>query len=157
MIKKKKYEYVIVGAGFYGAVLAERLHASGKSVLILDRRNHIGGNCFTYEYEDTNITTHAYGTHIFHTSNKAVWKYINRFSEKEKFVTALFDTNYHKAMGRSEFLPVKLEERDDEVYALPLRVKSSSVAVLAKADGFVIIEKNKEGLYSGEKIKVYEL
>ena len=60
-------------------------------------------------------------------------------------------------MGRSEFLPVKLEERDDEVYALPLRVKSSSVAVLAKADGFVIIEKNKEGLYSGEKIKVYEL
>ena len=84
-------------------------------------------------------------------------KYINRFSEKEKFVTALFDTNYHKAMGRSEFLPVKLEERDDEVYALPLRVKSSSVAVLAKADGFVIIEKNKEGLYSGEKIKVYEL
>ena len=84
-------------------------------------------------------------------------KYINRFSEKEKFVTALFDTDYHKAMGRSEFLPVQLEERGEEIYALPLRVKSSSVAVLAKADGFVIIEKNKEGLGSGEKIKVYEL
>lgn len=80
-----------------------------------------------------------------------------KFSEKEKFLSALFDTDYHKAMGRSEFLPVILKERDNEIYASPIRVKSSSVAAAAKADGFIIIEKNKEGIVKGEKIKVYEL
>jgi len=81
----KQYDYVIVGSGFYGAVLAERLHASGKSVLVIDRREHIGGNCYSYEYEDTNIIVHKYGTHIFHCSQKSTWDYINRFGEFNRY------------------------------------------------------------------------
>ena len=68
------YDYVIVGSGFYGSVIAERMKNAGKSVLVLEKREHIGGNCFSYEYEDTDITVHKYGTHIFHTNNKVVWR-----------------------------------------------------------------------------------
>jgi UDP-galactopyranose mutase len=80
-----KYDYIIVGCGFYGAVMAERLHHKRKRVLILERRDHIGGNCYSYEFEGTNITVHKYGTHIFHTSNKRVWDYITQFGEFNRY------------------------------------------------------------------------
>lgn len=81
----RKYDFIVVGAGMYGAILAERLHSAGRSVLVIERRNHIGGNCYSYEYEDTGITVHKYGTHIFHTSNKDVWEYINHFAEFNRY------------------------------------------------------------------------
>ena len=93
MNNNKKYDCIIVGAGFYGAVLAERLHASGKTVLILERRNHIGGNCYSYDFEDTNITIHNYGTHIFHTNKGMVWEYINRFSEFNRYQHRVLTTH----------------------------------------------------------------
>lgn len=74
---KKKYDYLIVGAGIYGSVCANELNRIGKKVLVIDRRSHIGGNCYTEKIE--NINVHKYGPHIFHTSNEKVWNYINKF------------------------------------------------------------------------------
>ncbi len=77
----KTYDYVVVGSGLFGAVFAQQAREHGRSVLVIERRNHIGGNCYSYDYQDTNINVHAYGTHIFHTSDTATWKYVQRFTE----------------------------------------------------------------------------
>ncbi len=74
-------DFLIVGSGFYGSVLAERISSVlKKKVLIIDKRNHIGGNCYSEFDKKTNIEYHKYGTHIFHTSNLKVWDYINQFT-----------------------------------------------------------------------------
>src|SRR5437764_847675 len=72
----RSYDYIVVGSGFFGSVFAQQAHEAGKSVLVLEKRDHIGGNCYSYDYEDTGITVHKYGTHIFHTSDVRIWKYI---------------------------------------------------------------------------------
>jgi len=77
----KNYDYVIVGAGCYGAVFGQQMREAGKSVLIVDVRRHIGGNCYSENHEDTGINVHRYGTHIFHTNDERTWKYVNRFTE----------------------------------------------------------------------------
>ena len=75
------FDYLIVGAGFAGSVMAERLAAdAGCKVLIIDRRNHIGGNAYDH-YDDAGILVHKYGPHIFHTNSKDVWDYLSRFTE----------------------------------------------------------------------------
>ena len=75
------YDYLIVGAGFAGAVMAERIaRESGKKVLIIDKRGHIGGNCYDYT-DDNGILIHRYGPHAFHTNLKKVFDYLNRFTE----------------------------------------------------------------------------
>ena len=79
-----KYDYLIVGAGFFGAVFAREATAKGKKCLVVDRRNHIGGNCYTETVEGIHV--HKYGAHIFHTSDKAVWNYINQFTEFNNFI-----------------------------------------------------------------------
>ena len=68
------YDYIIVGAGLYGAIFAHEAMKAGKSCLVVERRSHIGGNIYTKEMEG--IQVHQYGAHIFHTSNKEVWDYI---------------------------------------------------------------------------------
>ena len=74
------YSYVIVGSGLLGSVVAERIASQlDRRVLVIEKRNHIGGNCYSEEDPSTGIEFHRYGTHIFHTSNEKVWKYINRF------------------------------------------------------------------------------
>jgi UDP-galactopyranose mutase len=78
-----KYDYLIVGSGFFGSICAHELTKSGKKVLVIDSRNHIGGNCYT-EKKD-NINVHTYGPHIFHTSNEEVWKWINQFVKFNNF------------------------------------------------------------------------
>lgn len=76
-----KYDYLIVGAGLAGSVLAERIaNELNKKVLLIDRRSHIGGNCFDY-IDEYNIQVHKYGPHIFHTNNKKVWDYVSRFTD----------------------------------------------------------------------------
>ena len=76
-----KYDFMIVGAGFAGAVLAERIASQlNKKVLIVDKRNHIAGNC--YDYYDTNgVLVHKYGPHAFHTNLKKVWNYLSKFTQ----------------------------------------------------------------------------
>lgn len=81
-----KYDYLIVGAGLFGAVCANILHDSGRTVLVLDRREHIGGNCYTREMEG--IQVHLYGAHIFRTNSRDIWSYIERFCELNNFVNS---------------------------------------------------------------------
>ena len=76
---QKHYDYLLVGAGLFNAVLAEHLTREGKSVLVIEKRNHIGGNCYTEKKYDVDV--HVYGPHIFRTSNKTIWEYVNQFGE----------------------------------------------------------------------------
>ena len=80
------YDYLIVGAGLYGAVFAQRAREAGKNVLVLDKRPHIGGNVYTRDVEG--IQVHEYGAHIFHTNDKRVWEYIQRFAEFNRFTNS---------------------------------------------------------------------
>ena len=82
----KKYDYLIVGAGLFGAVFAHEATRRGKTCLVIDKRDHIGGNIYTEEVEG--IQVHRYGAHIFHTSRKQVWDYINQFAEFNHFVNS---------------------------------------------------------------------
>lgn len=94
-----KYDYLIVGSGFFGSICAHELAKAGKKVLVIDSRDHIGGNVYTENKDGINI--HAYGPHIFHTSNKEVWDWINNFCE--------FNTYRHHALANYE----------DEIFSLP--------------------------------------
>ena len=73
-----KYDYLVVGSGLYGAVFAHEAKKKGKTCLVIDKRPHIGGNIYCENIEGINV--HKYGAHIFHTSNKQVWDYINPVS-----------------------------------------------------------------------------
>ena len=80
------YDYLVVGAGLYGAVFAQIAKAKGKKVLVIDKRDHIAGNIYTEEIEGINV--HKYGAHIFHTNNKKVWEYITQFAEFNRFTNS---------------------------------------------------------------------
>ena len=82
----KQYDYLIVGAGLYGAVFACEAKKAGKRVLVIDRRSHIAGNAYTQEVEGIHV--HVYGAHIFHTNNKRVWDYVNQHAEFNRFTNS---------------------------------------------------------------------
>ena len=103
---KKKYDYLIVGTGLFGAVFAHEMTKQGKSCLAIDKRDHIAGNIYTKEMED--IQVHVYGAHIFHTSNKATWQYINQFAEFNHYINS----------------PVAVYK--DELYNLPFNMNTFS-------------------------------
>lgn len=75
----EKYDYLIVGSGLYGSIFAYEAKKAGKSVIVVEKRDHIGGNIYTEEIEGINV--HKYGAHIFHTNSNTVWDYINQFAE----------------------------------------------------------------------------
>lgn len=80
------YDYLVVGAGLYGAIFAHEMKEKGKSVLVIDKREHIGGNIYTEKVEGINV--HKYGAHIFHTNNKTVWDYVNKFVTFNRFTNS---------------------------------------------------------------------
>ena len=80
------YDYLIVGSGLFGSVCAFELRKAGKSVLVIEKRNHIGGNIYTKDIDGINV--HVYGAHIFHTSNKEVWDYMNQFTSFNNFINS---------------------------------------------------------------------
>ena len=86
------YDYLIVGAGLYGAVFAQEAKKAGKTCLVIDKRGHVAGNIYTEEVEG--IQVHRYGAHIFHTSSKAVWQYVNQFAEFNRYTNSPV-ANYH--------------------------------------------------------------
>jgi len=100
-------DFLIVGAGLFGCVLAERIASSNPNVkiLLVDKRTHIGGNCYSEVDKDTGIEFHKYGTHIFHTSSKKVWDYLNNFTE--------FNGYHHQVLttykNRTYQMPINLE------------------------------------------------
>lgn len=104
LTKMKKYDYLIVGTGLFGAVFAHEMTKRGKQCLVIDKRSHIAGNIYTEEIEG--IMVHHYGAHIFHTSNKEIWDYVKQFSEFNHYVNA----------------PIAVYQ--DEVYNLPFNMNT---------------------------------
>ncbi len=102
----KKYDYLIVGAGLFGATFAYEAKKRGKSCLVIDKRDHIGGNIYCEEIEGINV--HKYGAHIFHTSDKAIWEYVNQFAEFNNYINS----------------PVAIYK--DELYNLPFNMNTFS-------------------------------
>ncbi len=100
------YDYLIVGAGLFGSVFAYEMTKRGRKCLVIDKRSHIGGNCYTEEINGINV--HKYGPHIFHTSKKDIWDYINRFAEFNSFINS------------------PLAVFDDEIYNLPFNMNTFS-------------------------------
>lgn len=96
------YDYLIVGSGLFGSIFAYEASKLGKKVLVIEKRNHIGGNCYTEKYEDYHI--HKYGAHIFHTSQKYIWDYVNQFTE--------FISYKHKVRANIE----------NKLYSLPINL-----------------------------------
>ena len=80
------YDYLVVGAGLFGAVFAREAANAGKKVLVVDRREHIAGNVYTEKIEGINV--HIYGAHIFHTNNKKVWEYVTKYAEFNRFTNS---------------------------------------------------------------------
>lgn len=101
-----KYDYLIVGAGLYGAVFAHEANKAGKRCLVVDKRTHIGGNIYTENIHGINV--HRYGAHIFHTSDKNVWDYVNQFAEFNNYINS----------------PVAVYK--DETYNLPFNMNTFS-------------------------------
>ena len=101
---KNHYDILLVGAGLFNAVLANHFIKQSKSVLVLEKRNHIAGNCYTYNKD--NIDVHKYGAHIFHTSNEQVWKFVNQFGKFNSFINSPI-ANYK-----------------DEIYNLPFNMNT---------------------------------
>lgn len=82
----KKYDYLIVGSGLFGSIFAYEANKRGKKCLVIDKRSHMGGNIYTENVEGINV--HKYGAHIFHTSNRKVWEYINQFTEFNRYTNS---------------------------------------------------------------------
>ena len=78
------YDYLIVGSGLFGATFSNLVKESGKTCLIIEKKKHIAGNCYTENIQGINV--HVYGPHIFHTSNENIWRYVNRFAKFNNFV-----------------------------------------------------------------------
>ena len=87
-----KYDYLIVGAGLFGATFAQQAKEAGKRVLVIDKRSHVGGNIYTEDVEG--IQVHKYGAHIFHTNDRRAWEYVNRFAEFNRYTNSPM-ANYH--------------------------------------------------------------
>ena len=82
----KRIDFLIIGSGLYGTTVAQKLHKAGKTVLVVDKRPNIAGNVYTERVEGINV--HKYGAHIFHTNNKEVWDYVNRFATFNRFTNS---------------------------------------------------------------------
>lgn len=125
------YDYLIVGAGLYGSIFAYEANKRGKKCLVIDKREHIGGNIYSKEIEEINV--HMYGAHIFHTSNKKVWDYVNQFAEfnrytnspvaryKDEFYNLPFNMNTFSRMW-GVFTPEEARKKIDE------QVKAAGIA-----------------------------
>lgn len=121
-----KFDYLIVGAGLYGATAAHELRRQGKSVLVIEKRNHVGGNIYTENIEG--IQVHKYGAHIFHTNMKFVWDYVNQFATFNRFTNSPV-ANYY-----------------GELYSLPFSMYTFNKmwGVVTPEEAFAIIEEQKK-------------
>ena len=128
-----KYDYLIVGAGLFGAVFAYEAGKRGKSCLVIDKRPHIAGNIYTEQVEGINV--HKYGAHIFHTSDKKIWEYVNQFAEFNNYINS----------------PVASYK--DELYNLPFNMNTFSKmwGIKKPSEAKAIIEKQIADLNIGEQ------
>jgi UDP-galactopyranose mutase len=134
-------KYIIVGAGFFGAVMAERIaNVLGEKVLILEQRNHIGGNSFSEINQATGIEVHKYGSHIFHTNNKKVWDYINQFSGFNNYRHKVLSSYRHELYNMpinlktiNQFFKKQLNETEAKRFLDSLKLATAEDSFEAKA------------------------
>src|SRR5215203_1377156 len=132
------FDYLIVGAGFAGSVLAERLSADGYTVMVVDRRPHIGGNAYDH-YDDAGILVHRYGPHIFHTNSRDVFEYLSRFTDWRQYehrVLASVD-------GLLVPLPINLDTIN-QLYNLDLTSEQVEAWLAARAEACEQIETSED-------------
>ena len=127
-----KYDYLIVGAGLYGAVFAHEATAAGKTCLVVDKRDHIAGNIYTESIEGINV--HRYGAHIFHTNNKEVWDYVNQFAVFNRYTNSPV-ANYH-----------------GEIYNMPFNMNTFNKmwGVVTPAEAMAKIEEQRAAHFTPE-------
>jgi UDP-galactopyranose mutase len=129
MIGLADFKYVVVGSGFFGAVMAERIANELQApVVVLERRSHLGGNSFSEDDAETGIEYHRYGSHLFHTSNKTVWDYVNRFSAFTNYRHRVF-TRHN---DRTYTMPINLMTLNS-FFDLDLRPEEASRFIAQKA------------------------
>ncbi|WP_031481466.1 UDP-galactopyranose mutase [Maridesulfovibrio frigidus] len=127
---KISHKHVVVGAGITGSVIARRIAEDcGEQVLVIDSRDHIGGNCYSCFDPETGVEVHSYGTHIFHTSERRVWDYLNRFTEfnsyRHKVLTTYKNRTYH--------MPVNLQTINS-FFGLSLRPQEVAVFIKKQSE-----------------------
>ena len=141
----KQYDYLIVGAGLYGAVFAQEAKKAGKKCLVIDKRSHIAGNIYTEPVEGINV--HRYGAHIFHTNNKAVWQYVNQFAEFNRYTNSPV-ANYHGEIYNLPFnmntfnkmwgvvtpeeAAAKIEEQKKEITGEPKNLEEQAISLVGR-------------------------
>ena len=141
----KQYDYLIVGAGLYGAVFAQEAKKAGKKCLVIDKRSHIAGNIYTEPVEGINV--HRYGAHIFHTNNKAVWQYVNQFAEFNRYTNSPV-ANYHGQIYNLPFnmntfnkmwgvvtpeeAAAKIEEQRKEITGEPKNLEEQAISLVGR-------------------------
>ena len=141
----KKYDYVIVGAGLYGAVFAHEAASKGKTVLVLEKRSHIGGNVYTEKLEG--ISVHKYGAHIFHTNNKEVWDYVNQFATFNRYTNSpvanykgdlyslpfnMYTFNKMWGVVTPEQAEAKIAEQKQEIQGEPKNLEEQAIALVGR-------------------------
>lgn len=141
----KKYDYLVVGSGLYGAIFAHEAKAKGKSVLVVDKRPHIAGNVYTEKQEGINV--HMYGAHIFHTNDKKVWNYITQFAEFNRFTNSpvanykgelysmpfnMYTFNKMWGVVTPEEAATKIEEQKKEIIREPQNLEEQAVSLVGR-------------------------
>ena len=141
----KKFDYLVVGSGLYGAIFAHEAKAHGKSVLVVDKRPNIAGNIYTEKIEDINV--HKYGAHIFHTNNKKVWNYITQFAEFNRFTNSpvanykgelyslpfnMYTFNKMWGVVTPEEATEKIEEQRREITGNPQNLEEQAISLVGR-------------------------
>jgi UDP-galactopyranose mutase len=127
----KKADLVVVGAGLFGLTVAEQAACQGARVVILEKRDHLGGNAYSFVEPSTGIEVHKYGSHLFHTSSKRVWEYVNRFTSFNEYKHQVYTT--HK--GKVYSMPINLETMCS-FFGLALTPKEASQLISEKTRPF---------------------
>ena len=139
------YDYLVVGAGLYGAVFAHEATARGKSVLVIDKRPHVAGNVYTENVEGINV--HVYGAHIFHTNDKRVWNYITQFAEFNRFTNSpvanfkgelyslpfnMYTFNRMWGVVTPEEAEAKINEQRGEITGTPRNLEEQAISLVGR-------------------------
>ena len=141
-----KYDYLIVGAGLFGSTFAYEMSKLGKKCLVIDRRNHIGGNVYCEKINDINV--HKYGAHIFHTSDKKIWDYVNSFADFNNYINSPianykgelynlpFNMNTFTKLWKDVITPTdalnKIEEQRKELTSEPTNLEEQAISLVGR-------------------------
>lgn len=144
-MKNKHYDWLIIGSGLFGATFANEMTKKGKSCLVVEKRNHIGGNIYCEKRDDINI--HLYGAHIFHTSNELIWNYINNFATFNNYINSPIakykDEIYNLPFNMNTFYQMwktitpnqvinKIEEQKKEINKIPENLEEQAISLVGR-------------------------